>query len=202
MTPPPDSSSTTATRLSMRRSAAPSRRSASRPSAAPRARPGRIPTWNASSGRSAASVWTTSSSSTNDISDACFAPTSRITSALARTLRSARTRPRHALSNRPAPVGSWLGPKSAGFIVDTSGKQPEPADFSRHADGQRGDLRASSFDGIFGNSLVVYVPMVSPRNTKITCLLLMITVHGRASRGREGSGEQHPQNGSVRLLAT
>jgi hypothetical protein len=42
----------------------------------------------------------------NSISDGCFEPTSRTTSARERTSRSARTRPRHAPSTRPAPVGS------------------------------------------------------------------------------------------------
>jgi hypothetical protein len=70
-------------------------------------------------------------------------------------------RPRHALSNRPAPVGLWLGPKSAGFIIATSGKRPEPVASVGTPIARRGDLRARSFDGIFGKRSVVYVPMVS-----------------------------------------
>ena len=45
-------------------------------------------------GPSVASVWTTSSSSMSDISGGCCEPTSRTTSTLERTSRSARTRPR------------------------------------------------------------------------------------------------------------
>jgi hypothetical protein len=95
------------------------------------ARPGRIPMSNASSGPSVASVWTTSLSSTSDISGECFDPTSRTTSALERTSRSARTRPRHALAIRSAPDGSWRGPKSAGSTIATNGKPPESASASR-----------------------------------------------------------------------
>ena len=61
------SSSTTATRPSTRRSVGRSRPSVSRPSARHLARPGSIPASNASSVRSAASVWTTSSSSISGI---------------------------------------------------------------------------------------------------------------------------------------
>ncbi len=101
---PRGSSSTTATRPSTRRSVGRSRPSVSRPSAPHLARPGRIPTSNASSARSAASVWTTSSSSMSGIFVGSFGPTSRTTSGLERTSRSARMRRRNAPSNRPARI--------------------------------------------------------------------------------------------------
>ena len=77
----------------------------SRPSARHLARPGRIPTSNASSDRSDASAWSPSSSSMNGIFVGSFGPTWPTTTDLGRTSRLARMRRWHAPSNRPA--ASW-----------------------------------------------------------------------------------------------
>ena len=114
-----------------RRSVARSKPSVSRPSARLPARPGGIPKSNASSARSAASVWTTSSSSMSGIFVESFGPTSRTTSGLARTSRSARMLRWHAPSNRPA--ASWCDPKSAVCATATNGKPPDRACLHRRA---------------------------------------------------------------------
>jgi hypothetical protein len=117
------SSSTTATRHSARRSVGRSRPSASRPSARHRVRPGRTPTSNASSAQSAASVWTTSSSSMSGIFVGSFGSTSRTTSGLGHASRSARMLRWNAPSNRRA--ASWCDPKSAVCTTATNGKPPD-----------------------------------------------------------------------------
>jgi hypothetical protein len=89
---------------------------------APRS-PWQNPTSNASSARSAASVWTTSSSSMSGIFVESFGPTSRTTSGLARISRSARMLQWNAPSNRPA--ASWADPKSAVCTTATNGKPPD-----------------------------------------------------------------------------
>jgi hypothetical protein len=127
-----DSSSTTATRRSTPRSVGRSRPSASPPSAPHLARLGGTPTLNASSARSAASVWTTSSSSMNGIFVESFGPISRTTSGLARISRSARMRRWNAPSNRRA--ASWCNLKSAVCTTATNGKPPDRAWLDRARD--------------------------------------------------------------------
>ncbi len=81
---------------------------------------------HASSGRSGASAWITSSSSTSSISAGCFGPTSCTTTAREHTSRSPRTRLRRVPSPRLAPVGLSRGPKSADSITTaTNDKRPE-----------------------------------------------------------------------------
>ena len=165
---------------------APSTPSVSRPSARHLARLGRIPTSNASSARSAASVWTTSSSSMSGIFVASFGPTSRTTSGLARTSRSARMLRWHAPSNRPA-----------ASVVATRSRRPAPplrtaSCLNRHGftpalERRRvcGDLQVSR-PTTRPNSSMVYVankPVLNPRTSSCSRPYCVSTARHPLSRG-------------------
>ena len=95
-------------------------------------------------------------------------------------------------STRSAPVGSWRGRKSAGSIIATNGKPPEPPLFSRHANVAlawrsacglvRRHLR-DEFDGLRSDG--------HSSGRTVRSFVHLITLEGGAKELSGGSGERH-----------
>src|SRR2546427_6104342 len=99
-------------------------------SSSPHERPGRIPSPSASSGRFDENASITSSSSTNGISDACWAGTSPTTTRRARIRLSTAIAPIHEKCSRQSP-GESSRPRRWGDFITVISASPDPSRFTR-----------------------------------------------------------------------